>query len=928
MSSHHPQHHISHLAIDDNGWIVPAASSSTTSNNNNNKPIIVSQKCHQLLAELKLDISDDIFTKNRHKEVVVSHDSTAALTELSHSLKLADLLRGLIAEIRRMGSPSPREKSTSNNNDNDDEEDDKEEDGNSKQSQNTKNKKSRKNRRVRGKVAQLEEQRRLRLEQEAQKTTVRESESNGDNDDDNDDTTDGDNEVDAFEEDEEDDEDGGGSDNDDNEASIINEETEASANDNDDDNDTQQQQRQHCSSSDSSQLAITFNSLRVLITILRPILDHPYQKDDKLCMKHGPTINSKKKFDHYMFSTHVYSCVSKGAWNETRTSFIRLLNEVEPGLFHKVMMKKKKSVDDDDDRSSSNSGADEYYEFNIREWIEKLFNYDRFSSREYVMKQCLGEQNCFGNNTTNGKVNFNSNVVQKFNEVLLNRFQNDGDEMKQRKLQDSIRNLQVKLSKAISRNFPGATLTVYGSCLSGLALEGSHDVDVSVYIPQLDHLKQDFDVGIISAREYEQKMKRIVYRIKGTLQYCRSKWFDELFAIPNARVPVVKGKDVHARNPFEDDGSLAFDLCFLNDIAVVNSSLLREYSLFDNRVRILMLSIKSFAKLNNIASAADGTLSSYSWLNLVVFYLQCIGFLPNLQCKQLMHEHGFKPDQSRNRWHGINGLETYYLTKDTVTQKQVWEPSPQCKDVNVPMLLYGFFNFYSTVFPQQAVAASIRLGEISLQKTSFHNTSKIWRMCIEDPFETYFSHCPHDLGCHLKETGQEQMYDHLDRMRNDLEYLLKQEQPTDDLVNTFMNLLCSLGPGASAPKKKKQPKSKKGNDRKPTGGTGGKGKGAFNGKCDGCHQFGHKRADCPLRSKGKNDDKPSFKGRCDKCHQIGHKKVDCPQNSKRTNDKQAGSGGRRGSNMNHTYSKKFVERQEERLLEISKLKEKESKSGV
>jgi hypothetical protein len=32
--------------------------------------------------------------------------------------------------------------------------------------------------------------------------------------------------------------------------------------------------------------------------------------------------------------------------------------------------------------------------------------------------------------------------------------------------------------------------------------------------------------------------------------------------------------------------------------------------------------------------------------------------------------------------------------------------------------------------------------------------------------------------------------------------------------------------------------------------------------------------------------------------------------------------------MNHAYSKKFVERQEERLLEISKIKEKESKSGV
>ena len=91
----------------------------------------------------------------------------------------------------------------------------------------------------------------------------------------------------------------------------------------------------------------------------------------------------------------------------------------------------------------------------------------------------------------------------------------DGDEKKQRKLQESIQNLQKKLSKAISRNFPDVRLTVYGSCLSGLALEGSHDVDISIYIPQLDHLKQDFDAGVISASKYEQKMKRVLFQIKG-----------------------------------------------------------------------------------------------------------------------------------------------------------------------------------------------------------------------------------------------------------------------------------------------------------------------------------------------------------------------------------------------------------------------------
>ena len=82
---------------------------------------------------------------------------------------------------------------------------------------------------------------------------------------------------------------------------------------------------------------------------------------------------------------------------------------------------------------------------------------------------------------------------------------------------------------------------------------------------------------------------------------------------------------------------------------MVNSSLIREYSLFDN-VRVLMLSVKSFAKLNRIASAADGTASSYTWMVLVIFYLQCIGYVPNLQCPNLLEDHDFEVDPT-NPWH-------------------------------------------------------------------------------------------------------------------------------------------------------------------------------------------------------------------------------------------------------------------------------------
>lgn len=867
----HP-HHICRLSIDENGWIIPAKPSSIpatadavadvtttaedkTASASPSITIPITKKCRQLLGELKYsNLFIEIFADEACQSCATKEDvDVALLQELPYSDKVSELLRAVIADVRRMGGPSANERLRDRNNTTNGNEDGEDENG-----EVIVVKKKRKGGRSKGRIAQLEEQQRLRLAQKNSSVLTEEEDDDGDDVDDE-------------------------------------------ANDNaDDDSDDDNKDSDQVDSSENAELnsdlrlASTFNTLRVLISIIRPILDHPYHKTDALKMKHAP---NKKKVDYFMISTHVYSPVSKGAWNDTRQSFVRMLNEVEPNLFQKVMKR---------------MNNDTQYEFNVKNWVVSLFNHDQLSSKEYVAKQSIGEDLLEACKDTN-------HVSHKFNTVLLDRFQNDGDEKKQRKLQESIRNLQTKLSKAISRNFPDVRLTVYGSCLSGLALEGSHDVDVSVYIPQLDHLKQDFEAGVISASQYEQKMKKVLFRIKGSLQ--RSESFMEVFAIVHARVPVVKGIDVRAKNPYEEDGSLAFDLCFLNDIAVVNSSLLREYSLFfDNRVRILMLSIKSFAKSNNIASAANGTLSSYSWLNLVVFYLQCIGFLPTLQCPKLMEDHGFKPDPSGNRWHSINGLETFYLTEKIVSQTQLWEQSPLCSNANLPVLLYGFFNFYCNVFPQQTVAASIRLGEMSLQKTSFKDSSKIWRMCIEDCFETYYSHCPHDLGCHLNDRGQEQMLDRFDQMTNDLGYLLKQESVTENLMKTFVGLFCS--DAASTPQK--QPTKAEFAPKKQQT------KSTFKGKCDNCHQVGHKRVDCPLKSKKSQDGgKNNFKGRCNNCQQIGHKKVDCPQlknmnghvnNGVASNQKNSGGNGSSGKN-----SQNVAHNKEERLRQISIAKQKEGK---
>eukprot|EP00584_Thalassiosira_punctigera_P020691 CAMPEP_0172567216 /NCGR_PEP_ID=MMETSP1067-20121228/115099_1 /TAXON_ID=265564 ORGANISM="Thalassiosira punctigera, Strain Tpunct2005C2" /NCGR_SAMPLE_ID=MMETSP1067 /ASSEMBLY_ACC=CAM_ASM_000444 /LENGTH=379 /DNA_ID=CAMNT_0013358513 /DNA_START=102 /DNA_END=1241 /DNA_ORIENTATION=- len=185
---------------------------------------------------------------------------------------------------------------------------------------------------------------------------------------------------------------------------------------------------------------------------------------------------------------------------------------------------------------------------------------------------------------------------------------------------------------------------------------------------------------------------------------------------------------------------------------------------------------------------------------MVVFYLQCIGFVPVLQCPQLIEEHDCKPDLTGN-WHNVNGLNTFYLKKEQIKRK-IWECSSEVDNKNMAMLLYGFFRFYSHVFPQQTMAASIRFGKCSLQKTSFHQTSKLWRLCLEDPFETCNSHCPHDLGCHVKEEGQKKINEHLTRATKELAALMQQTM-LDDSIST---ILCGLlGPMPNNRKSKRSP---------------------------------------------------------------------------------------------------------------------------
>lgn len=196
---------------------------------------------------------------------------------------------------------------------------------------------------------------------------------------------------------------------------------------------------------------------------------------------------------------------------------------------------------------------------------------------------------------------------------------------------------------------------------------------------------------------------------------------------------------------------LSFDICFSNEIAVVNSALLSEYTLVDERVKSFLLSIKAWAKLYGLSSAADNRISSYAWVNLGVFYLQCIGFLPNLQCRELMAQHGFEVDPE-NWSHCANDLDTAFMPWCLVVERNVWMQPDEWKDTPVTLLMYGFFHFYANHFPKTWFAVSMREGGVVLPKMTFDKI-RIQHLCIEDPFETHGSHTSHDLGRPAGEVG-------------------------------------------------------------------------------------------------------------------------------------------------------------------------------
>ncbi|CAJ1969833.1 unnamed protein product [Cylindrotheca closterium] len=461
------------------------------------------------------------------------------------------------------------------------------------------------------------------------------------------------------------------------------------------------------------QLVRTLNSVRALFPHLIPILNHPRRNDKKLIIHDVKWKQRKRKAMCWILGKRVFDTTTVNWCKTARRDITAVLKGyIDVSLAETIVCDPLGS-----------------FEFWKTHWLMEV--------KKRIAPKIMSPLDVLSENKNSDEI---MRIARELDQELFSTDTSKRTLETQRRYRQCIDNLRDHILKLLRKRYAKARLSLYGSCLSNLSLGVGSDVDLSLWIPIQDVPKKE-----------RKEMAKHVYKVFHLLN--NRDGFEGMQPITRARVPVVKGTKLKAGNPYTPDGSIDFDICFLNDIAVANSNLLREYSLMDSRVRDFMLQVKRFCRYHAINSSPSGTISSYAWNVMCIFYLQCILFIPNLQDRKLMEKVSKKPNPKGNYWHRVDDLDTFYLKWSDA--EGVWKRPPMYSMTPVSLLLYGFFEFYSVRFPGAFFGISIRHGGLSLSKLSGKVSSFL---SIEDPFEVYDSWKPHDLGSHASINGADKIF--------------------------------------------------------------------------------------------------------------------------------------------------------------------------
>jgi len=234
------------------------------------------------------------------------------------------------------------------------------------------------------------------------------------------------------------------------------------------------------------------------------------------------------------------------------------------------------------------------------------------------------------------------------------------------------------LKRAANRAVDGCSVLLFGSASSGLWSADS-DLDICLLVPGIDH--RQAQVKTLKKVALELRRLGADRRIRPRL---------------GAQMPILRWESRRA-------GGLACDVSVNNGLAVANSQLLARYMEVDDRLRVLGLCVKAWAKDRGINDRSRGTLSSFSLVLMLVHFLQRRDppVLPSLQ--DLAVARGQAPIY-------LNGADCRYCDDPVEIARELkrLRGASEPNDESVGLLLHEFFRHFGYTYARGTIAVRSR----------------------------------------------------------------------------------------------------------------------------------------------------------------------------------------------------------------------------
>ena len=294
--------------------------------------------------------------------------------------------------------------------------------------------------------------------------------------------------------------------------------------------------------------------------------------------------------------------------------------------------------------------------------------------------------------------------------------------------------LRAKLEIKLRTLWPESSLCIFGSSGSSL---GSRTCDLDMTIVFASAAEADEGEDLNPASETVAHIEKLLRDENDAHEDVR--WKD-LEAITTARVPIVHFVDSNT--------GLQCDICQDNVFALRNTKLLRAYCDISKSARALIFTVKLWAKSKGISDASRGSLSSYAWVLLAIFYLQNVDppILPVLQDVVLAEAAGGE----------LSGNKPCRFVEDVIVAREMLRISREGSDFldeeefTVAHLLKGFFEFYAYTFDRYTDVVCIRKGNAYRKGKGKCK----WKISIEDPLSLIMTWAPRlQIRLHKRQFG-------------------------------------------------------------------------------------------------------------------------------------------------------------------------------